>query len=65
MRDTGSRRGRPPTGTEAVHLRFAQDIIEAIDAYRDDNMMGSNRQDVVRSLLRDRLTWLGYLSAID
>lgn len=51
LNQTGRRRGRPATGTEAVHLRFSADVLDALDAYRSEYLSNVSRQEAVRKLV--------------
>lgn len=52
LSQTRRRRGRPAIGTEAVHLRFSADVLDALDAYRSEYLQNASRQEAVRNLLK-------------
>ena len=58
--DTGKKIGRPATGQgHPVMVRFAPDLLDALDAYRDIAVDHPSRPEAIRRLVADRLTELG------
>ena len=57
------KRGRPPTGNAAVHVRLSAEVLDALDAYQQGRTSLGNRQDAVRTLLQEHLALIGYLPA--
>jgi hypothetical protein len=50
-------------GTEAVHLRFSADVLDALDAYRSEYFPDASRQDTVRKLLKSHPELRGFLQS--
>jgi len=55
-------RGRPPVDSDLLRFRAERDVINGLDAYAAAQPDQPARPEVIRRLLREKLTELGHLS---
>ena len=56
-----SKKGRPAVDTEAVNLRLPRELLDAIEAYRREEINIPTRPEAIRFMLKNWLRQNNYL----